>query len=498
MGWPADFSSKLRPLQGVAKKIIPPVVVIGLLAMGWLAIHELNSETKADSSSSMETANGEESESSVIALPEAKVRTGKISAEPIEEQYIQHVHIVPGRIRYDDLRHVDIKAPVDGVLIQLHVKPGEHVTRGQLLAVLNSPTVGEARSTVVRREADLLLAKRSFDRASSISQNLNRYLEAIDAGKDLDSLEDQFSELVMGNYRRQIVSAYSRLLLAKELSDNVQPLAETGSIAGRTIRERSAEVEIARAEYLSARDQAAFEAAQVELEAKANLEQAQRQLNIAHEALEALLGYPDSGDLEQVSSILSRLEVRAPFAGTVESRFVAENERVARSESLLVLADTRSLYVAADIRENDWAAITLEPGEILTVSIPAIPDATFQARLHYVGREVAVDSNAVSLVATIDNAQGLLRPGMFVHVEIPLGDESRALAVSPESIVHHDDQSFVFVELADNRFQKINVSTGKTSDQWVEVTYGLAPGQLVVNQGAFLLKSEMLLEGEVE
>lgn len=498
MGGSVDFSIKLRTLQSVAKKIVPPAVVIGLLAVGWLGIHELNSETQANSSPSTETSSGLESESSVIALPESKVRNGKISAEPIEEQYIQHVHIVPGRIRYDEMRHVDIKAPVDGVLTQLLVKPGEHVTQGQLLAVLNSPTVGEARSTLVRREADLLLAKRSFDRASSICENLNRYLAAIDAGKNLDSLEDQFSQVAMGNYRRQIVSVYSRLLLARELSDNVQPLAETGSIAGRTIRERSAEVEIARAEYLSARDQAAFEAAQVELEAKANLEEAQRQLKIAQQALETLLGYPDSGALEQVPSMLSRLEVRAPFAGTVESRFVAENERVIRSDSLLVLADTRSLYVAADIRENDWAAITLEPGEILTVSIPAIPDATFQARVHYVGREVAVDSNAVSLVATIDNAQGLLRPGMFVHVEIPLGDESRALAVSPESIVQHDDQSFVFVELADNRFQKVNVSTGKTSDQWVEVTYGLAPGQLVVNQGAFLLKSEMLLEGEVE
>jgi multidrug efflux pump subunit AcrA (membrane-fusion protein) len=100
------------------------------------------------------------------------------------------------------------------------------------------------------------------------------------------------------------------------------------------------------------------------------------------------------------------------------------------------------------------------------------------------------------LVATIPNAEGLLRPGMFVRVTIPIGPARQALSIKPESVIQHENQQFVFVDLTDGRFKRVDVSTGQASDEWIEVTQGLSVGQLVVTHGAFLLKSELLLKGE--
>lgn len=164
----------------------------------------------------------------------------------------------------------------------------------------------------------------------------------------------------------------------------------------------------------------------------------------------------------------------------------------------MALANTDSLYVAASIRESDWSAVALQPGTIVSVSVPALQDRTFEASIRYIGREVQADSNSVPLIATIQNGEKLLRPGMFVRVTIPIGPARQALSVKPESVIQHEDQQFVFIDLTGGMFKRVDVSTGYTSEDWIEVTKGLTPGDLVVTHGAFLLKSELLLQGEAE
>jgi cobalt-zinc-cadmium efflux system membrane fusion protein len=257
---------------------------------------------------------------------------------------------------------------------------------------------------------------------------------------------------------------------------------------------------LAQTAFRTARDQAAFAAQQATLQAEANLSEADRQLDLAYQSLETLSGYREDKDSVNLNSqdALSRLEVRAPFAGSVEAQGYANNERVMRGDSLIVLANTQSLTVEASIRESDWSAVSLQPGAELMVMVPALNQRTFPAKVRYFGREVQTDTNSVPLVAQIDNHEGLLRPGMFVRVTIPIGEPRRTLSIKPESVIQHDNQQFVFVAVNDGQFKRVDVSTGQASDEWVEVTAGLSPGEQVVTHGAFLLKSELLLQGEGE
>jgi cobalt-zinc-cadmium efflux system membrane fusion protein len=209
-----------------------------------------------------------------------------------------------------------------------------------------------------------------------------------------------------------------------------------------------------------------------------------------------MLGYREEVPESIPANLLSRLEIRAPFAGSIETRSFARTERVVRSDSLFILADTSTLYVAADLRENDWPAVGIKPGQIINLQVPAISDQTFSAKVHYVGREVSTASNSIPLIAVLDNSDGKLRPGMFVRVSVPLGELQEKLAVRPSSIVQHNNEQFIFVAVSDNQFQQVKISTGIASQEWVEITNGLQAGQQVVTEGVFLLKSELLLEGE--
>ena len=476
---------------------IPTLVVLGVAAIGWMVIEQIT----ADSSQSGDVEEvAQAAKADTLTLPAGKIAAARLASSAAQPQAVQHVHTVPGRLRYDETRHINVASPVDGILTEVHVTPGDNVESDELMAVLRSPMIGQARSEIVRRQQQREIAKQVFLRQQTLKANLQRLLTLLDERASIERIEAVLRDRPMGRYQQEIFSAYARMQLATDLLAQVQPLADSGSVAGRTLRERETERQVAASAFRTARDQAAFDAGQAELEAEADLADADRQLSLAWQSLETLMGYKqDRADLDlNDEDAFSRLEIRAPFAGSVESRHFARNERVERGDSLAVLANTDSLYVEASIRDSDWSVISLEPGTKITVTIPALDDRTMQACVRYFGRQVAAETNSVPLIAVIDNREHLLRPGMFVRVTVPIGETRQALSVKPQSILQHENQEFVFVDIDGSEFRRIDVATGIQSDDWVEVTRGLSPGQLVVTDGAFLLKSELLLQGESE
>lgn len=492
-----DSNIRAQILTGLCKAL-PAFLVLGVMGVGWLVIHRM--ETPVGNGGEAVEDAGETPLDHRLTLPAGKLEVGQFATTPVELQVIQHVHTVPGRIRYDESKHVEVKSPISGIVSELAVTPGDHVECGQLMAVLKSSEIGQARAEILKRNKDLEIAQQLLEREVTLFENLADLTQRLDEGQPISQIEAAMTDQSLGAYQQDLLGAYSKLLLARELLSKVEPLGASGSISTRTIREREADRQLAEAAYRSTVDQAVFSATQAKLRAEAEVAEAERQLSVAHQALETLLGYPEEGPVpgQNDSQLLSNLEIRAPFAGTVELRRYASQERVARGDSLLVLANTDWLYVAASIRESDWLAVSLQPGTSLRVTVPALGDRVFPADLSYVGREVATDTNSVPLIAIIDNQAGMLRPGMYVRVTVPMGEPMEALAVRPESLLQHENQQFVFVEVPGGDFQRVDVDTGVVSDDWVEVVSGLSLGQRVVSTGAFLLKSELLLQGEAE
>ena len=476
---------------------LPTILVLSIMGLGWMVMHHINSQ----SSTTAEIAEVEEPiASDRLKLTEGKLKAGGFESLPAQSRYIQHVHTVPGRLRYDQTKRVNVKAPIDGILSEILVETGVYVVSGDQIAIVSSPEIGQARANILKCQKDLGLAQQNLQREQLLEQNLNRLSAMLDQGQTSNQIETAISDLALGAYRQEILSAYSKMRLAEELLAKLKPLVQEGAVAGRIAREREAERQLAETAFRTARDQADFAVEQSKLKAEANASDAERQLNLAWKSLETLLGYKENKDTVDLSNeeSLSRLEVRAPFAGSVESQGSANNERVMRGDTLIVLANTDSLSVEANIRESDWSAVSIDAGTHVSVIVPALDDREFSAQVRYFGREVQADTNAIPLVARIDNSEGLLRPGMFVRVVIPIGEPRQALSIKPESILQHENQEFVFVDLSGGEFKRVNVKTGQASDDWVEVTQGLSPGQLVVTNGTFLLKSELLLQGEGE
>lgn len=501
-------------LQTSTSRRTPWLLAALILALGgvaWLATRHrvdapqksLSTDSPADAASPQDTDGTPAADEAdlTVTLPPEKLKAVQLHSIEVNRQFVQPTRTVPGKIGYRSIRRVDIKAPVDSVVHQVLVKPGDAVQSGSRLALLDSPEIGLARAELERNRADLVIATQARDWADQMARNLDDLLKFLESTPKPQQVETEFEEKVLGDHRQHLLSAYSRFHLANELYADIQPLAEKGAVSVQTVKQRESNREVAKAEFRGIVEQSRFDAAQQRKKAVAAMQYAGRIVEVSRQKLRTLLGeFSELAEAPETTSPtageLTRFYLIAPFEGTVEQRHVAAAQRLSAGTLLYVVADTRELEVAADIRERDWQALSLREGSPVQVRVPALGGREFTAHVDYVGRAVSPDTQAVPLVAILQNPDHLLRPGMFVWVALPLGRTGEELVIPPSALLSHEGKKFVFVEESPSRFRRVDVTTGAETETWVAITHGLVPSQKVVDRGAFLLKSELLLEPE--
>jgi len=431
-----------------------------------------------------------------VLLPPEKATVARIETQPAERRALGRTISVPGRIQYDDTRHIQVRAATAGVLVDVLVKPGDSVVSGQVLAILSSPEVGTARADVLQKEAEAQVLAEEFAWREKMNEGILKLSDAIAKREPLDAIRKSFRDVPLGKGGEGVLTAYSRLRLADSLAQGVSGAQESGAVSQRMVRERLSELESADAGLKGATEQAVFEGRQAFRQSQVGLEAARRRLEVSRQHLNTLLGYTEQMSAKAAPADLSHVEVRAPFAGTIEQKIVSAAERTQLGETLFVLADTTSLWIAADLRERDWSALRLREGDPLTIESPAIPGKTIAAKVHFLGREVSEATNSVPLVGVVDNRDGALRPGLFARVTIPVEVPRDVVAVPESAVTRHDGAPFVFVAEGASEYREVPVRTGLEQQGWVEVLDGIRSGEPVVTAGTFFLKSELLLEAE--
>jgi cobalt-zinc-cadmium efflux system membrane fusion protein len=132
-------------------------------------------------------------------------------------------------------------------------------------------------------------------------------------------------------------------------------------------------------------------------------------------------------------------------------------------------------------------------GATARVSLAALPEHALEGRVARVGTQVDPVSRTVDVRIDLQNPEGLLRPGMSATARIALGDASDRVVTVPTQAVQRVDEGWaVFVpEAQAGGFEVRVVGRGRDLDGEVEILSGLKPGEIVVIDGAFLLKAQL-------
>jgi cobalt-zinc-cadmium efflux system membrane fusion protein len=221
-------------------------------------------------------------------------------------------------------------------------------------------------------------------------------------------------------------------------------------------------------------------------EAEADSKAAEAELRAARAALHAV----GAGASQSAGATGSRFALRSPIAGTILERKVALGQNVDPAAPLFRVADLSVLWLTIQAFERD--ALRLKPGSVARVTFPALPGRTIAGKVTWVGSQVDVTSRTIPVRVTVENSDGLLRPGMSASAWLPVKEAGAAvLAVPVAALQRLDEKWVVFVPRKESHSFEIRpVGRGRDLGGDVEILSGLKGGETVVVDGAFLLKAE--------
>lgn len=201
--------------------------------------------------------------------------------------------------------------------------------------------------------------------------------------------------------------------------------------------------------------------------------------------------------VEKTEAVISQKLVRAPFDGVLGVRQVEVGQYLTAGAMIVTLTDLSQVYLNFTATEKDAALLSV--GQTVDAVVDAYPGRKFQGKITTIEPQIATDTRNIRVQATIDNPEGLLKPGMFATTTVVLPPEAPKLVI-PETAVDYTlygDSAFVLKEEAGKdgktalHAQRIPIQTAERINGQVVVTKGLNAGDRVVAVGQQKLQPGM-------
>jgi len=178
---------------------------------------------------------------------------------------------------------------------------------------------------------------------------------------------------------------------------------------------------------------------------------------------------------------LAKTEMRASFPGVVGLRHVSEGQYVAAGTDIVRLDKIDQLKL--DFRVPESFLARLKPGQAVKAAVDAYPGEAFGGAIYAIEPAIDEATRTVLIRARVANSRLKLRPGMFARVLLQLGVRDKAVWIPEQAIVPKGQDSFVY-RIANGKAELVRVQTGTRKVGEVEITSGIAAGDLVVTEGS--------------
>jgi len=197
----------------------------------------------------------------------------------------------------------------------------------------------------------------------------------------------------------------------------------------------------------------------------------------------------------EISATIDRKTIRAPFSGVLGLRHVNLGQYLSGGDAIVSLQSLNPIYVNFGVPQQAMAQV--RAGRTVRVTADGHVGAALQGRITAIDSEVDESTRNVQAQATLANADGRLRPGMFVQAEVVVGAASPVVSLPASAISYapYGDSVFVVSDLKDpggrpyrgvrQQFVKLGPARG---DQ-IAVISGVKAGDEVVTSGVFKLRN---------
>ena len=190
---------------------------------------------------------------------------------------------------------------------------------------------------------------------------------------------------------------------------------------------------------------------------------------------------------------LTAYELKAPISGTVIDRQISLGEYVSEQKPAFVVADLSTIWIDLTVYRQDIKRVRL--GDEVLID-PDDGGGEIKATVSYLSPIGARDTQTALARVVLSNADGRLRPGLFVTARLVLAKREVPVAVRVEAIQTLENRTVVFVREGD-KIEARPVEIGEMDSRHAEVKAGLEPGERYAAENSFVVKAE-IGKGEAE
>ncbi|MDG3003355.1 efflux RND transporter periplasmic adaptor subunit [Paludisphaera mucosa] len=444
-----------------------------------------------------------------VSLSDVKLKAAGVTTDKVRADHLPTELGVAGKIEVNADRRVEVRSRAPGIVREVHALLGQKVKKGQLLATLDSPDIGTARLNLRARQRELLTARIEAGWKDQIAGTVAQLIPEISKGVDPEVLEREYADKPLGSFRGLLLQTYSEFDIASHEEEKTlklrseQVIGEHPAVVAKHTRQGL------QAKLFSTIEQAKFDAAQQrrlaeqarQLAESAVVDAGQR-LRIlgVDEDIQALLDHAEDAQKAAKDEDVTAYRINAPFDGTIITKSAVPSQRADTIDLLFTVADLGDVWVTANIPESDLAKIPTIEGGPVRLTATAYPDRVFEARLLSVGAILDPTTRTVPLLARTENLEGLLRPGMFARILFDGPVNEAALTIPAGALVEIEGRPAVFRPTGSASeapsFALHHIEIGRQLGDRIVVKSGLKEGDAVVAKGAFVLKSELILQNE--
>lgn len=197
--------------------------------------------------------------------------------------------------------------------------------------------------------------------------------------------------------------------------------------------------------------------------------------------------------MDALKAFIAKKTIRAPFSGILGIRRINLGQNLGDSDVITTLTRLDRVHVEFSLPQQQVASVL--PGATVRVTTDALPGQVREGRLSAVEPLADSATRTVRMQAELDNPGEVLRPGMFVNVNVVLPEKREVTLIPATAVLYaaYSDSVFV-VEPAESAeagaaeglaLRQQFVTLGERRGDFVVVEKGLEPGRVVVGTGVF-------------
>jgi len=199
--------------------------------------------------------------------------------------------------------------------------------------------------------------------------------------------------------------------------------------------------------------------------------------------------------VDNLRSQIAKKTVRAPFSGRLGIRQINLGQSLREGDAIVSLQTLSPIYVDFQLPQQYLNQVRQDLP--VRVTADGLPDQQSTGKITAINPQVNAATRSIGVQATLQNAEELLRPGMFVSVEVVLPKLQTVLSIPTTAVLYapFGDSVFIIEEKQTEDGKKYLalrqqfIRLGEKRGDFVSVLSGLSAGESVVSTGVFKLRN---------